>query len=62
LQIREAIRNEVIVPPCLPPYLLVSKRPLGLVAISDKCDSYEVDRVSLETEPTTDSCARDRMP
>lgn len=48
--VRSAIRNDVIISPCLPPYLLVSKGPLGFVAISDKYDPHEVELVALDTE------------
>jgi len=48
--IRQAIRNDVIVSPCLPPYLLLLKHVLGFVAISDKYDPYEVELVALQSE------------
>lgn len=48
--IREAIRNDVIVSPCLAPYLLISKGLLDFVAISDKYDPYEVELVAIDDE------------
>jgi glycosyltransferase involved in cell wall biosynthesis len=48
--IREAIRNDVIVSPCMAPYLMMSKRLFDFVAISDKYDPYEVELVALENE------------
>jgi glycosyltransferase involved in cell wall biosynthesis len=48
--VREARRNDVIVSPCLPPYLLMAKRLLGFAAISDKYDPYEVELVALDNE------------
>jgi glycosyltransferase involved in cell wall biosynthesis len=50
LFIREARRNDVIVSPCLPPFLMVAKSLLGFVAISDKYDPYEVELVALDDE------------
>ena len=41
--IREAIRNDVIVSPCLAPYLMISKKLFGFVAVSDKYDPYKVE-------------------
>lgn len=48
--IREAIRNDVIVSPCLAPYLMISKKLFGFVAVSDKYDPYEVELVAIDNE------------
>ena len=50
LLISEAKRSDVVISPCLPPYLLMLKKALGFVAISDKYDPYEVELVALESE------------
>lgn len=44
--IREAIRNDIIVSPCLPPYLFVLKSLLGFAAVSDKYDPHDVELVA----------------
>ncbi len=48
--VREAIRNDVIVSPCLPPYLLVLKRLLGFAAVSDKYAPHDVELVAVGSE------------
>ncbi len=48
--LREAIRHDAVLSPCLPPYLLALKAPLGIVAIADQYDPYEVELVALESE------------
>ncbi len=47
---REALRNDAVLSPCLPPHLLLLKRALGIVAISDKYDPHEVELVQLDGE------------
>jgi glycosyltransferase involved in cell wall biosynthesis len=50
LMIREARRNDAVVSPCLPPYLVLLKRVLSFKAISDKYDPHEVELIALEGE------------
>lgn len=48
--VREAARQDAIVSPCLPPYLLALKRLLGVVAIADLYDPHARELVTLDNE------------
>jgi len=46
--VKEAARHDAIISAALPPYLLALKGALGIVAIADQYDPYEVELVTLE--------------